>query len=129
MYRSGLAALVVLGASVTGAGAADLDLPPLTTVGPPNQTPRWEGFNVGAFATALWAPSQSATQSWFAPYADFSSDVPNSFKLSNTGYGAGVQVGYDKQFGSFVYGAIADYGVLGGATASQRSTICSQARA
>jgi opacity protein-like surface antigen len=106
----------MFGASGAGALAADLDVPPLAPA--LGMGPRWEGFTFGAYATALWAPSQSATQTWYAPYASFTSDVPGSLNLSNSGFGAGAQVGYDKQFGSFVYGAIADYGVLGGATAS-----------
>jgi len=118
MLRRGLAALVMFGASGAGALAADLDLPPLSAAAPPNFSPRWEGFSAGVYGSAMWNPSLSASQSWFAPYATFSSDVPGNLSLSNSGYGAGVQVGYDKQFGSFVYGAIADYGILGGASAS-----------
>jgi opacity protein-like surface antigen len=118
MLRPGLAALVMFGASGACALAADLDLPPLSTESPPLLTPRWEGFNVGAFASALWAPSQSGSQFWWpAPWIQW--DAPGSFNLNSMGAGAGVQVGYDKQYGDYVVGGIVDYGILAGTKASQ----------
>src|ERR1700761_844752 len=111
MFRRGLAAILVLGASGAGASAADLD------AAPPEPTnislsPRWEGFTFGAYASGNWSGGQSVSQSWFAPYPGFSSTAPTNFSLGSVGGGVGVQVGYDKQIGQFVYGIMADYGVL-----------------
>jgi opacity protein-like surface antigen len=118
MLRRGLAALIVLGATGASAHAADLDMPPLSTAEPPNFAPRWEGFSIGAYATALWAPNTIGSQFWWpAPWLQW--DAPGSFSLSSSGAGGGVQVGYDKQFGNFVVGGSADYGMLGGVSSTK----------
>ncbi len=112
MFRRGLAAILVLGAGGAGASAADLDTAPPPEPANISLSPRWEGFTFGAYASGNWSGGQSVSQSWYAPYPSFSSTAPTSFSLGSVGGGVGVQVGYDKQYGQFVYGVMADYGVL-----------------
>jgi opacity protein-like surface antigen len=113
MLRRGLAAILLLGVSGAAVSAADLDTP--MTMEPAVVGPRWQGFSFGGYVSGTWSSGQSVNQSWFAPYSDFSSTAPPSFSQSLAGAGAGLQFGYDKQYGQFVTGIMADYGFIGGA--------------
>jgi opacity protein-like surface antigen len=117
----GLATLCVAGVG-GGALAADLDvmaptpMPQLSTA-----AGRWDGFTIGVNGGGLWAPGQGETQIWY-PEVITPAGIPNSFKFSSYGAMAGAQTGFNKQFGSFVIGAIADYDFVGGATAKQSAS-------
>jgi opacity protein-like surface antigen/outer membrane protease len=111
------ASLLILSAAGAcgGAHAADLDVfaptPVQQSVGP-----RWDGFFIGVNGGGLWAPSQSESQIWF-PQSFVTPGVPSSFQLSATGGMVGAQAGFNKQWGSIVFGGVADYDLVAAATA------------
>ncbi|MGO8800215.1 MAG: outer membrane beta-barrel protein [Roseiarcus sp.] len=108
---------------ITGLGgaalAADLDAtppepsPPLAPGGP-----RWDGLTIGVNGGGLWSPGQSESQAWY-PETITPAGIPNSFTFSSYGGMVGAQAGFNKQWGSFVFGGVADYDYVGGATAKQ----------
>jgi opacity protein-like surface antigen/outer membrane protease len=100
-----------------GALAADLDVlapTPVQQSGPA----RWDGLSIGVNGGGLLAPSQSESQIWF-PESFVPSGIPTSYKFSSDGGMLGVQVGFNKQWGSFVVGGVTDYDMVFGATARQ----------
>ncbi len=114
MFGRGVTALVAIGIGAGAAAAADLDYPPISMAQPPIFASRWEGFYVGPSLSGVYAPNQSATDAWFAPYADFSTTLPQSSSSSGYGGGVGVLGGFDRQIGSLVICAVADYDFLFG---------------
>jgi opacity protein-like surface antigen len=122
-----LTTLCIAGSSGS-AFAADLDVfapTPIQQSVPSG--PRWNGFTMGINGGGLWAPSQSESQVWSQPpqplLPSFSpSGLPGSFNFNTQGFMVGGQVGFNKQWGSFVFGAIADYDYLDGAKASQSTS-------
>jgi opacity protein-like surface antigen/outer membrane protease len=113
--------LTLCAASVCGGAlAADLDVfspgrIPMATPG------RWDGFTIGVNGGGLWAPGQSETQVWF-PQSFVTPGIPTSYRLSSTGGMFGAQAGFNKQWGAFVFGGVADYDIVGGATAKLTSS-------
>jgi opacity protein-like surface antigen len=102
-----------------GAFAADLDVlapTPMEQTAPSG--PRWNGFTIGINGGGLWAPGQSETQIWYPPTIP-TTGFPSSYTFSSRGLMAGAQAGFNKQWGSFVIGAVADYDFVGGAKVSQ----------
>ena len=114
-----LATLCIAGSS-GGALAADLDVlspTPVQQSGPS----RWDGLSIGFNGGGLLAPRQSETQIWF-PETFTTPGIPTSYKLSSDGGMVGVQAGFNKQWGSFVVGAVTDYDFVGGATGKQTAS-------
>lgn len=102
-----------------GALAADLDVFAPTPIQQSTPSgPRWNGFTVGINGGGLWAPDQSESQIWFPPNL-VTTGIPGSYKFTTQGFMLGGQAGFNKQWGSFVVGAIADYDFVGGAKSSQ----------
>jgi opacity protein-like surface antigen/outer membrane protease len=116
-----LAALSV--ASSGGAAlAADVDvLAPVPMQQAAPQGPRWNGFSVGINGGGLWAPGQSEKQFWF-PASLPTAGLPSAFSFSPRGLMAGAQVGFNKQWGDFVVGGVADFDIVGGAKSSVSSS-------
>jgi len=116
-----LATLCIAGVG-GGAFAADLDVMAPTPL--PQLSPaagRWDGFTIGVNGGGLWAPGQSETQVWY-PESITPAGIPNSFKFSSYAGMVGAQTGFNKQWGSLVVGATADYDFVGGATAKQSAS-------
>ena len=113
---------VLAGLCIAGGGsafAADLDVMAQTPL--PELTPggaRWDGLTMGVNGGGLWAPSQSETQVWY-PKSIAPVGIPNSFSFSSYAGMVGAQIGFNKQWGSLVIGAVGDYDYVGGATAKQ----------
>jgi opacity protein-like surface antigen/outer membrane protease len=114
--------IICAGSVSGGALAADLDvLAPAPISQSLPSGPRWNGFTIGINGGGLWAPDQSETQIWFPPNL-VTTGIPGSYKFSSSGIMGGAQVGFNKQWGSFVVGAIADFDVVGGATAKRTTS-------
>jgi opacity protein-like surface antigen/outer membrane protease len=100
-----------------GALAADLDVlapTPVQQSGPS----RWDGLSIGVNGGGLLAPGQSESQIFYPEFL-VPSGIPTSYKFSSDGGMLGVQAGFNKQWGSFVVGAVTDYDLVFGATARQ----------
>jgi opacity protein-like surface antigen len=105
-----------------GASAADLDvLAPSPIQQSIPSGPRWDGFTIGINGGGLWAPAQSETQIWF-PSSLVTTGIPGSYAFTSNAFMVGAQGGFNKQWGSFVVGAIADYDFVGGATTKQTAS-------
>ena len=97
--------------------AADLDvLSPASDAA--SRVLRWDGFTIGVNGGGFLAPGQSETQIWF-PQSFTTPGIPGAYKLSSHGVMGGVQAGFNKQWGSFVFGAIADYDLVAAPKARQ----------
>jgi outer membrane immunogenic protein len=95
-FVSAFAGLLAFAASIGGASAADLSRPaPYYTKAPPYVMPvnNWTGFYAGINGGFGWG-----TSNW--------SGIPSSFDTS--GGLVGGQIGYNWQFGQFVYGLEGD---------------------
>jgi opacity protein-like surface antigen len=116
--RFPILAALCLASSGGAALAADVDVlapAPIREATP--QGPRWTGFTVGINGGGLWAPSQSEKQFWFPP-TFVTTGLPTSFSLNTKGLMGGAQIGFNKQWGDFVVGGIADFDIVGGSKGS-----------
>lgn len=115
------AILTALCVAACGSGALAADLDVLAPTPMQASGPRWDGFSIGVNGGGLWAPGLTETQVLFP--GDFAiPGVPTSYKFSSYGGLIGAQTGFNKQFGSFVVGAVADYDFAIGATARQAAS-------
>ncbi|WP_158814167.1 outer membrane beta-barrel protein [Methylocapsa sp. S129] len=122
MNRYVILILLCVAGSGGGAFAADLDVMAPTPVQDSVPSgPRWNGFTVGINGGGLWAPGQSETQIWFPPSL-VTTGIPGSYSFSSRGLMVGGQAGFNKQWGSFVIGAVADYDLVGGAKTTQTAS-------
>src|SRR5262252_11248028 len=93
------------------AHAADLRMP-LKATPPPPPAPTWAGFYIGGHIGTVWQQAQNT----FNGGAPYSGGIATSFFLpfsttpttSRTGLIGGGQIGYNWQFGSYVFGIEAD---------------------
>lgn len=109
-----LIVVIAFALASAAAQAADLDMftpQPMAWV-----APRWEGFSAGLQAGAVFVPSDSETMIWF-PSTVSTVGLPNAFTSSTTGFIGGAQIGFAKQWGSFVLGGVTDYDLVGGGKA------------
>lgn len=86
--------------------AADLDMAAPEPA--PYAGPRWQGFSAGLHAGGLFTSGDSETMTWF-PATVPTTGLPSALTLSPSGFLGGVQMGYSKQWGAFVFGGVADY--------------------
>jgi outer membrane immunogenic protein len=109
------------------AHAADLRMP-LKAPPPPPPAPTWAGFYIGGHIGTVWQQAQNT----FNGGAPYSSGAPTSFFLpfsttpttSRTGLIGGGQIGYNWQYGSYVFGIEADgSGLSGNGTSTTGSTV------
>jgi opacity protein-like surface antigen/outer membrane protease len=114
--------LAILCTAGSGGGALAADLDVLSPVPVQQSGPsRWDGLSIGFNGGGLLARRQSETQIWF-PETFTTPGIPTSYKLSSDGGMVGVQAGFNKQWGSFVVGAVTDYDFVGGATGKQTTS-------
>ena len=69
----------------------------------------WSGFHLGAFAGGGWA-DVSATQLFSEESGRFYPRTDGPYGFDADGFIAGVQAGYDRQLGQFVFGVAAEVG-------------------
>ncbi len=113
-----------VGCFASAASAADLDLPPAQPLA--SSGPRWDGPYVGVNAGWTTTPGNDASTTWFKGwpssltpaqllanpgFAGLPANAPPNSALSFTssGFAGGFQIGFNKQFGSLVFGVEADY--------------------
>jgi outer membrane immunogenic protein len=106
--KFGLGIIVALSFAASQAVAADLPLK-----APPAPTPveNWSGFYLGVHAGWGWTTNDPATANTLLnlpgfPVGPF--QAPASFDLSSNGPIFGGQIGYNKQFGAWVFGIEGD---------------------
>jgi outer membrane immunogenic protein len=109
-----LAAIALVAWPLAGASAADLSLSLRSPVTPAFN---WSGFYVGGNAGGVWGNEQNS-QTFSAPppflavdTAAVSSSASSSFKSGNAT--AGLQAGYNYQYGNWVFGGEVDFEYLG----------------
>ena len=116
MLARGLTAILAVCLCASGALAADLSLPPMTSTGLPMEKPMWDGFFLGVNAGADYEPSQSGTTNVFSADPTFSLPLPSTFDTSSRAVGGvGVQFGFQHQYDTLVVGGVIDYDLLGDA--------------
>ncbi|MEP6849415.1 MAG: outer membrane beta-barrel protein [Acidobacteriota bacterium] len=97
----------------------------------PTPTPRpkttWGGLYIGAFGGANFSAASANTSTvfdangYFAPQSVTQVNTAGAQKLNGTNIAAGIDVGYNRQRGSFVYGAEFDAGILSGTRSKSTS--------
>jgi opacity protein-like surface antigen len=117
--------------------AADLDLPPAPPP-PVSGGPRWDGPYIGVNAGWGAATGNDASTTWFKNWPSISADPvlaplpantpPNAaLRFSPSGFAGGAQVGFNKQFGSLVFGVETDYDYVAARSSASTSGIYSGA--
>jgi opacity protein-like surface antigen len=114
--------------------AADLDLPPAPQTF--SNGPRWDGPYIGVNAGWGTSPGNDASTTWFKSwpstdptFAALPANAPpnSALRFSPSGFAGGAQVGFNKQFGSLVFGVESDYDYVGARSKASMSGVYSGA--
>jgi outer membrane immunogenic protein len=108
-HCTGLLAFALTGvAAIASANAADLAVKaPVYKAPPPVMYPSWAGFYLGGTVGGVWADDK------ITDVDGLNNDPGFSYSLKDTGVIGGGVIGYNFQYGQFVYGVEADLGGIG----------------